>query len=99
MEQYDIFEYITTLRSLDDSLRCRTVGRLEAGQSQLEAARRLQTARKWTTAPQLIRDLAAVSERRISRQILYSRLTEIGLYVRLPVLCVPLTASIRESES
>ncbi|GFV59846.1 hypothetical protein TNCV_4739741 [Trichonephila clavipes] len=37
---------------------------------------------KWTTAPQLARDLAAVFGRRISRQPVYSRLAETGLYTR-----------------
>ncbi|GFY01182.1 transposable element Tcb2 transposase [Trichonephila clavipes] len=39
-----------------------------------------------TTAPQLARDLAAVSGRRISRQTVNKHLKEIGLYARLPVV-------------
>ncbi|GFT24677.1 hypothetical protein TNCV_2856151 [Trichonephila clavipes] len=35
-----------------------------------------------TTVPHLARDLAALSGRRISRQIVYSRLVETGLYDR-----------------
>ncbi|GFS71222.1 hypothetical protein TNCV_5049981 [Trichonephila clavipes] len=35
---------------------------------------------RWTTSLQLARDLAAVSERRISRKTVYNRLAKIGLY-------------------
>ncbi|GFW21385.1 hypothetical protein TNCV_1532101 [Trichonephila clavipes] len=34
---------------------------------------------RWKTTPQLNRDVSAVSERRISRQIVYSHLPETGL--------------------
>ncbi|GFX14618.1 hypothetical protein TNCV_4016161 [Trichonephila clavipes] len=38
----------TSRKRLDDSLRWRVNGRLETGQSQVEVARSLQEARKWS---------------------------------------------------
>ncbi|GFT64696.1 hypothetical protein TNCV_4399721 [Trichonephila clavipes] len=94
---------MTSHNHLVDSLKCRAVGKVEAGQSQLEVARSLHVALKgslgsvelipnklychqngwprWTTAPQLARDLDAVPGS-IPRQALYSRLPKIVLYVR-----------------
>ncbi|GFX15306.1 hypothetical protein TNCV_3302361 [Trichonephila clavipes] len=87
---------------LEDFLKWRVIGRLEVGQSQSEVARwdgywalRARQHRR-TTAPQLARDLAAVPGMRSSRQAVYSRLAEIGLYVPLPVWYVTLTASSRK---
>ncbi|GFW32209.1 hypothetical protein TNCV_2142911 [Trichonephila clavipes] len=57
---------------------------------------RWRAACRRTSAPQLARDLAAVSERRISRQTLYIRLAKTVLYARRPVLCAPLTTSNRK---
>ncbi|GFV97912.1 hypothetical protein TNCV_5069521 [Trichonephila clavipes] len=106
---------------LEDFLRWRAIGRLEAVQSQAEVARWVRlpsmesipnkwychqegrpwstqnrswtlSARRhrWTMVPQLARELAAVSERRISWQKVCS------LYVRHPAWCVILTASSRK---
>ncbi|GFW72374.1 hypothetical protein TNCV_704111 [Trichonephila clavipes] len=50
-----------------------------------------------TTSPHLVRDLAAVSRRRISRKTVYSCLAEIVLYTRRQVLCVPSTTSNRKN--
>ncbi|GFU15198.1 hypothetical protein TNCV_4559101 [Trichonephila clavipes] len=49
-----------------------------------------------TKIPLFACDLAVVSGRKISRQTVYSRLEETGLYARRPVWCVPLTASSRK---
>ncbi|GFX97442.1 HTH_Tnp_Tc3_2 domain-containing protein [Trichonephila clavipes] len=45
---------------------------------------------RWTTVPQLARDLSAVSGRIISRQTVYSRLTEVALTlgVQTPFDCI-----------
>ncbi|GFX34613.1 hypothetical protein TNCV_3658511 [Trichonephila clavipes] len=77
---------MTNHNHLNESLRWRAVGSLEAGQSKSEVARWLQmtqklafdyginsrqvvlSQRRWKIAPQLARDHAAVSGRRISRQ-------------------------------
>ncbi|GFS86451.1 hypothetical protein TNCV_513261 [Trichonephila clavipes] len=40
---------ITSHDHLDDSLKLRAIRRLEAGQSQVEGARWLQVARKWSS--------------------------------------------------
>ncbi|GFS48163.1 hypothetical protein TNCV_2295841 [Trichonephila clavipes] len=49
---------------------------------------------KWrTTTPQLARDIAAMSKRRVFRQSVYRSLAETGLYAQCPVVRVPLTAS------
>ncbi|GFV53430.1 ankyrin repeat and sterile alpha motif domain-containing protein 1B [Trichonephila clavipes] len=94
--------------SLDNSLR-RVIDKLEVSQSQVKKGRHRATApaqdrylalRAWRhrriTASQLARDLAALSGRRISRQTVYKRLAENGIYTRRPVVDVFLTASNRK---
>ncbi|GFT52150.1 hypothetical protein TNCV_4493731 [Trichonephila clavipes] len=44
-----------------------------------------RTIARRAMAPQLARDLAAMSGRKVSRQTVYSRLAESGLYFRRPV--------------
>ncbi|GFW78733.1 hypothetical protein TNCV_4261561 [Trichonephila clavipes] len=78
------------------------VGKLEKGRQLRYRPRPLTEDRylvlsarrhKWTKIPQLARDLAAVSGRKISRQTLHSRLAETVIYAQRPVLRVPLIAS------
>ncbi|GFX88153.1 hypothetical protein TNCV_159681 [Trichonephila clavipes] len=76
---------------LDDSLRWRAVGRLEAAQSQAEEVRRQ------TMVSQLAPDLAVVPGRRIFRQTVHSGVAQTGIYTRRSVWCVSLTASSRKN--
>ncbi|KFM63830.1 Transposable element Tcb1 transposase, partial [Stegodyphus mimosarum] len=48
---------------------------------------------KRSTASDLSRQLSSATGTTISRQIVYRRLGQIGLYARRPVRCVPLTAT------
>ncbi|GFW99704.1 transposable element Tcb1 transposase [Trichonephila clavipes] len=45
----------------------------------------------WSTASDLFRQLSLAPCTTISRQTIYRRLGQIGLYARRPVRCVPLT--------
>lgn len=47
------------------------------------------------TATQVSNELFAASETRVSRQTVYRRLNEGGLYARRPMICIPLTPSHR----
>lgn len=119
---------------LEDSLRWRAIGRMEAGQSQADVARWLNVnrsvvSRMWqqflqfgnvsrrpgqgrprvtteredryltlrgrryrrSTARQLASDLTASTGTVVSRQTVYRRLRQRGLYCRRPAVCVPLT--------
>ncbi|GFV11396.1 ATP-dependent DNA helicase [Trichonephila clavipes] len=99
----------TSHNCLDDSLKWRAVGILEAGESQAVVGRSVHVTRKsssscgnnfkqrWTEASQLFSDLAAVSER-ISRQTVY-HLAETVLYSRCPVLCIPLNVSNKKDRA
>ena len=120
---------------MDDFLRCRIIGRLECGRTQMEVSEELGIAqsvisRLWrrfqdngnvsrrystgrprvttpnehrylavtakrsrrSTASDLSRQLSAATGTTVSRQTVYRRLGDIGLYARRPVRCVPLTA-------
>ncbi|GFX36600.1 transposable element Tcb1 transposase [Trichonephila clavipes] len=79
-------------KHLDDFLRGRIIGRLECGRTQLEVSEELVIAqsvisRLW----QRFQDDDTGTT--VSRQTVYRRLAHIGLYVRRPVRCVPLTAT------
>ncbi|GFV99207.1 HTH_Tnp_Tc3_2 domain-containing protein [Trichonephila clavipes] len=79
-------------KHLDDFLRGRIIGRLECGRTQLEVSEELGIAksvisRLW----QRFQDDATGTT--VSRQTVYRRLGNIGLYARRPVRCVPLTAT------
>ncbi|GFV47476.1 transposable element Tcb2 transposase [Trichonephila clavipes] len=54
---------------------------------------------RWTMAPQLVRDLTAVSGRRISLQTVYNCFAETDIYSRLRVWCVPLAAYSRSLQT
>ncbi|GFS81252.1 hypothetical protein TNCV_1224631 [Trichonephila clavipes] len=70
----------------------RAVGKFEAGQSEAEVA-------QWADMiPQLSCSLAADSGKRLSRQTVYSRLAEIGLYDKRPVLYIPLMDCLVQQE-
>ncbi|GFX13193.1 HTH_Tnp_Tc3_2 domain-containing protein [Trichonephila clavipes] len=77
---------------LDDFLRGRIIGRLEYGHTQLEVSEELGIAqnvisRLW----QRFQDDATGTT--VSRQTVYRRLGNIGLYALTPVRCVPLTTT------
>ncbi|GFU07550.1 transposable element Tcb1 transposase [Trichonephila clavipes] len=79
-------------KHLDDVLRGRIIGRLECGRTQLEVTEELGIthsviSRLW----QRFQDDATSTT--VSRQTVYRRLGQIGLYARRPVGCVPLTAT------
>ncbi|GFX17243.1 transposable element Tcb1 transposase [Trichonephila clavipes] len=48
---------------------------------------------RWSTASDLSRQLSSATGTTVSRQTMYRRLGDIGLYARRPVRCVPLTAT------
>ncbi|GFW08547.1 transposable element Tcb1 transposase [Trichonephila clavipes] len=48
---------------------------------------------RWSTAPDMSRQLSSATDTTVSRQTVYRRLGHIGLYPRRPVRCVPLTAT------
>ncbi|GFX69129.1 transposable element Tcb1 transposase [Trichonephila clavipes] len=78
-------------KHLDDFLRGRIIGRLEWGRTQLEVSDELGIAqsvisRLW----QRFQDDATGTT--VSRQTVYRRLGNIGLYARRTVSCVPLTS-------
>ncbi|GFY04154.1 hypothetical protein TNCV_1199321 [Trichonephila clavipes] len=79
---------MTSNNRLDDSLRCRFIGRLEAGQSQAEVVRWLQVSRKWTPTceintklelPSPVSDESKCIRQRASRRVFIWR--ESGNYV------------------
>ncbi|GFW32041.1 transposable element Tcb2 transposase [Trichonephila clavipes] len=79
-------------KHLEDFLRGRIIGRLECGLTQLEVSEEFGIAqcviaRLW----QQFQDDATGTT--VSRQTVYRRLENIGLYARRPVRCVPLTAT------
>ncbi|GFX72765.1 HTH_Tnp_Tc3_2 domain-containing protein [Trichonephila clavipes] len=79
-------------KHLDDFLRGKIIGRLESGRTQLEVSEELGIAqsvisRLW----QRFQDDATGTT--VSRQTVYRRLGDIGLYARRPVRYVPLTAT------
>ncbi|GFW23114.1 hypothetical protein TNCV_3802151 [Trichonephila clavipes] len=78
---------MSSYNRFDDFLRWRAVGRLKVGQSQakmvtsdtesglpaVESKQVVLSPGRWATAPQLVRDLVAVSGRRISRKTAYTQ--------------------------
>ncbi|GFX86295.1 transposable element Tcb1 transposase [Trichonephila clavipes] len=93
-------------KHLDVFLRCRIIGRLECGRTQLEVSEELRIAqsvisRLWqrfqddgnSIASDLSRQHPSTTGTTVSRQTVYRRLGHIGLYARRPVRCVPLTAT------
>ncbi|GFV89192.1 transposable element Tcb1 transposase [Trichonephila clavipes] len=94
---------------LDDFLRGRIIGRLECGRTQLEVSDELGIAQsvisrlcndskmmvisRRSTASDLSRQLSSATSTTVSRQTVYRRLGNIGLYSRRPVKCVLLTAT------
>ncbi|KFM64338.1 Transposable element Tc1 transposase, partial [Stegodyphus mimosarum] len=48
---------------------------------------------RWSTASDLFRQLSSATGTTISRQTVYRRLGQIGLYARRPVRCIPLTTT------
>ncbi|GFW51378.1 transposable element Tcb1 transposase [Trichonephila clavipes] len=96
-------------KHLDDFLRGRIIGRLECGRTQLEVFEEIGIARvsspgfendskmmvinRRSTASDLSRQLSSATGTTVSRQTVYRRLGNIGLYARRPVRCVPLTAT------
>ncbi|GBM21753.1 hypothetical protein AVEN_118280-1 [Araneus ventricosus] len=87
---------------LDDGMRWRIVGRLEAGQSQVQICREFNLTpsvvsrhNRDATASQLFRDLYAATGTRASRVTVSKRLRETGSFARRPAVCVPLTSTNR----
>ncbi|GFT06520.1 transposable element Tcb1 transposase [Trichonephila clavipes] len=79
-------------KHFDDFLRCKIIGRLECGRTQLEVSEKLGIAqsvisRLW----QRFQDDATGTT--LSRQTVYRRLGHIRLYARRLVRCVPFTAT------
>ncbi|GFV81977.1 HTH_Tnp_Tc3_2 domain-containing protein [Trichonephila clavipes] len=88
-------------KHLDNFLRGRIIGRLECGRTQLEVSEELGIAqsvisRLWQRfqydASDLSRQLSSATGTTVSKQTVYRRLGDIGLYARRSVRCVPLTA-------
>ncbi|GFY21934.1 transposable element Tcb1 transposase [Trichonephila clavipes] len=86
-------------KHLDDFLRGRIIGRLECRRIQLEVSEELGIAQitakrnRRRTTSDLSRQLSSATGTTVSRQTVYRRLGQIGLYTRRPVRCVPLTAT------
>ncbi|GBM29736.1 Transposable element Tcb2 transposase [Araneus ventricosus] len=87
---------------LDDGMRWRIVGRLEAGQSQVQICRKFNLTpsvvsrrNRGATVSQLSRDLHAVTGTRVSRVTVSKRLHETGLFARRPAVFVLLPSTNR----
>ncbi|GFW97790.1 transposable element Tcb1 transposase [Trichonephila clavipes] len=87
-------------KQLENFLRGRIIGRLECGRTKLEESEELGIAqsvisRLWQRFQDdvIIRPVSSATSTTVSRQTVYRRLGHIGLYIRRPVRCVPLTAT------
>ncbi|GFT28488.1 HTH_Tnp_Tc3_2 domain-containing protein [Trichonephila clavipes] len=92
---------MTQKKPLDDFLRGRIIGRLEYGRTQLDVSEELGIAQsvisrlrqRFQDDGNVSRCYSTATDTTVSRQTVYRRLGNIGLYARRLVRCVALTAT------